>query len=54
MMLKRSSLGNDAQDLTGCACAFPSCTITVGRARLLYGLLESTGMDKMHEIKAKW
>jgi hypothetical protein len=54
MMPKSPLRGNDSADLMECACAYPSCTIAVGRARLLYGLLHSTGMDEMNEIKAIW
>ena len=54
MMPKRPFRQSETQDLRECACAYPSCTIAVGRARLLYGLLHSTGMDKMNEIKTIW
>ena len=51
MMQKGPFRQSGTQDIIECACAFPSCTIAVGRARLLYGLLHSTGMDEMNEIK---
>lgn len=54
MMPECSSHYKYSPDQAGYACAYPSCTITVGRARLLYDLLHSTGMDKANEIKAMW
>lgn len=54
MMPKNLPPGADGQVIAGCAYTYPSCTFTVGRARLLYGILQSAGMDNMREIKAMW
>lgn len=34
-----------------CACAYPSCSPAVGRARLLYQILHTTGIDETREIR---
>jgi hypothetical protein len=51
MITERLTRDDGALYQTECACAYPSCTITVGRVRLLYGILHATGMDTTREIQ---
>jgi hypothetical protein len=51
MITDSLSLDDGLPYMAECAYAYPSCTIAVGRVRLLYGILHASGMDKIREIQ---
>ena len=53
-MITDSLSRDDGVSYMECAYAYPSCTITVGRVRSLYGILHASGMDKIREIQNGW
>jgi hypothetical protein len=54
MMITGKWARDDALPCTECTCACPSCTDAVGRARLLYLILHTSGIDASKEIKVMW
>ncbi|MDD1701931.1 MAG: hypothetical protein LUQ31_02975 [Methanoregula sp.] len=51
MMIKSIYTEPETDIRIDCACAYPSCTPVVGRARLLYQILHTTGLDETREIR---
>mgnify|MGYP001246018778 CR=1 FL=1 len=55
MMIEKSTItATDAYYQNECACAYPSSTLAVGRARLLYQILHASGLDETREIRTVW
>jgi len=54
MMITEKWAGEEALPCNECTCTCTSCTVAVGRARLLYQILHTSGIDASKEIKAMW
>ncbi len=53
-MMKAGTWADEEICCNDCICAYPSCTVAVERARLLYRILHTSGIDVSKEIKAMW
>jgi len=53
-MMKAGTWADDGLYGDSCICPYPSCTVAVERARLLYRILHTSGIDVSKEIKAIW
>ncbi|MDD4483870.1 MAG: hypothetical protein PHD55_05850 [Methanoregula sp.] len=53
-MMKAGTWADESLYGDNCICAYPSCTVAVERARLLYRILHTSGIDVSKEIKAMW